>query len=493
MRSNLWRKAANLAVPGLTGLVTLAATVLVASPPASASLPALAGPVPAAPRYVYVSGVVSGTVAALTITPDGSLRPVPGSPVASGLGTLSIVVAPDGRRAYAANVVSRNVSGWIVGADGALTPLPGSPYDTQMAPANLAFSPDGRQVYVTTGAAGGSVLGFDLTADGALHAQSGGAVPIGGTGGTAFVAVSPDGRHLFATSYLGGTVSTLDRAPDGSLSPGPVTRVTAGTLPIYLQVSPDGRFVFVANESSNNLSGYRVGPDGALQEVPNSPFPAGGQPHGAIISSDSRTLYVPLSSTNATAAFTIGSDGQLTAVTGSPFTTGASGDMTGSAAVSPDGRRLYVVEIGGLVAPSTVRTFAIGARGGLTALPGDPASTGVTFSDGQSLMTTPDQGPTAAFSATTAPGSRRVLLDATASSAPDGEPLSRYTWSFGDGTTLTTTRAQVRHTYRSSGARTATLRVTDAENCSLAVVFHGQSASCNHDPRAQAGLRFSVG
>ena len=472
----------------LGGLGQASATQAGATPVSSAA--------PADPRFVYVSGVVSGTVAALAIAVDGTLQAVPGSPVASGQGTLAVVVAPNGRQAYAANVGSRSVSGWSVGAGGVLTPLPGSPYDTQMSPANVAVSPDGRQLYVTTNEAGGSVLGFTIGADGALQAQAGGAVPIGGSGGTTFIAVSPDGRHLFASSYGAGTVSTLDIKPDGSVSRGAMTQVKAGTLPIYLQISPDGRFVFVANESSNDVSAYRVGPTGELSAVPGSPFPAGGQPHGAVITSDSRTLYVPLSSTNATAAFAIGPNGTLTRLAGAPFTTGAAGDMTGSAAVSPDGHRLYVVEIGNLTSPaspSTVRTFAIGAAGELTALPGAAASSGVMFADGQSLMVTPDQGPTAVFRSAPAAGAGQVRFDGSASSAPDGRPVSRYDWTFGDGSSTTSRSPSVVHHYREPGAYTVTLTVTDAENCSLALVFHGQSASCNRDPRARITQRTTVG
>lgn len=100
-------------------------------------------------------------------------------------------------------------------------------------------------------------------------------------------------------------------------------------------------------------------------------------------------------------------------------------------------------------------------------------------------MTTQDQGPVAAFRTTTTAGSRRVLFDATADFARDRQPLSRYAWDFGDGARALVTTARTSHRYTAPGPHTATLTVTDAEGCSLALVFHGQSANCNRDPKAR--------
>ena len=55
-----------------------------------------------------------------------------------------------------------------------------------------------------------------------------------------------------------------------------------------------------------------------------------------------------------------------------------------------------------------------------------------------------------------------VLLDGSASSDPEGSPLT-YKWDFGDGSPLVTTEALVEHTYSSAGVYTATLVVNDGE------------------------------
>ena len=70
--------------------------------------------------------------------------------------------------------------------------------------------------------------------------------------------------------------------------------------------------------------------------------------------------------------------------------------------------------------------------------------------------------PVASFTATpsTGPAPLTVTFDGSASSDPDGQPLT-YEWTFGDGGT-STTGPTVQHTYASAGSFTATLVVRDA-------------------------------
>ena len=54
---------------------------------------------------------------------------------------------------------------------------------------------------------------------------------------------------------------------------------------------------------------------------------------------------------------------------------------------------------------------------------------------------------------------RKVKLDASASSDPDGT-IASYSWDFGDGSAAAT-GATVMHTYATDGQYTVTLTVTD--------------------------------
>jgi hypothetical protein len=71
-------------------------------------------------------------------------------------------------------------------------------------------------------------------------------------------------------------------------------------------------------------------------------------------------------------------------------------------------------------------------------------------------------------------------------------PVASYAWDFGDGHTQTGTDAVVTHTYASPGAYTATLGEVDQAGCSTALVFTGQTASCNGSAKAHAMQTITV-
>lgn len=95
----------------------------------------------------------------------------------------------------------------------------------------------------------------------------------------------------------------------------------------------------------------------------------------------------------------------------------------------------------------------------------------LTVSDGEfSNQTTgvinalvPNQGPTAAFTATPTTGDSPLLVsfDASASTDPENDALT-YSWAFGDGNT--DTGVSPSHTYLASGVFTVTLTVSDGQN-----------------------------
>jgi hypothetical protein len=103
----------------------------------------------------------------------------------------------------------------------------------------------------------------------------------------------------------------------------------------------------------------------------------------------------------------------------------------------------------------------------------------------------PGQGPAAAFSVTAARPGSPTSFDASASRDPDGS-IARYAWSFGDGSSQTTSSPSVAHVYAKPGNYTAKLTVTDDIGCSTAVVFTGLTASCNGGPQAQTTRQLTI-
>jgi hypothetical protein len=67
--------------------------------------------------------------------------------------------------------------------------------------------------------------------------------------------------------------------------------------------------------------------------------------------------------------------------------------------------------------------------------------------------------------------------------APD-YPIATYAWSIGDGQGATTPTRAVIHVCAQPGIYTATLTVTDQAGCATAIVYTGQTASCNGSSKA---------
>ena len=234
--------------------------------------------------------------------------------------------------------------------------------------------------------------------------------------------MSPDGAHLYVTDGGSNMVTVLSIGADGT--PTPVNTFSVGTNPDAVSVSPDGAHLYVANEGS-----------------PTSP--------GSI------------------SAFTIGSEGVWRASPARPFP-----PPPGRApAVSPDSAHLYVTNGGSI----SVSAFAIGADGGLTAVAGSPF---ITRTNPRGIVVTPDQGPVARFSATSAPAGSASTFNGSASSDSDGKVVG-YNWRFGDGGVAANGGPKPSHIYAAAGTYKVMLTVTDNDGCSTRRVFTGQTMSCN--------------
>lgn len=169
-----------------------------------------------------------------------------------------VAVSPDGLHVYA---VSRT--------DGAVTAYTRDPLTGALSPvqvvvdgvggasglavaSGVACSPDGAHVYVAASALGGSVVVFARDATtGALtfiERQTNGAAAVDGLGETYAIAVSPDGRHVYATARADRSIVGFSRdSVTGALQflerVGESESRTLLKDPVGLALSPDGRFV----------------------------------------------------------------------------------------------------------------------------------------------------------------------------------------------------------------------------------------------------------
>ena len=113
----------------------------------------------------------------------------------------------------------------------------------------IAVNPILRQVYVACknqfSNIGGTVSIIDTATNTVLKNVTLGTASGGSTG----VAVSPDGKKVYATNYDDGTVSVIDTATNTVIATVPVKR-----HPVGVSVTPDNKKVYVANQHANTIS-----------------------------------------------------------------------------------------------------------------------------------------------------------------------------------------------------------------------------------------------
>lgn len=286
--------------------------------------------------------------------------------------------------------------------------------------------------------------------------------------GASGVAVSPDGRHLYLASFFGhalvgferdrasGALTQLDTA-DACIGPGVAVEECGGGRGLYapsaLAISPDGRHIYAAGTGSDAvavlardrttgaLRQLDAG-SGCIRELPeefDGPDPddcsAARGLAGAIsiaVSPDGRNVYAASFTANAIAVFArdraTGTLRQLAGVGGCVSEDGSDGrcaDGRGlqgafSVTVSPDGRSVYAATGFDIrmqaqaFATSGVAVFARGTGGRLRQLAGKGGCVSETGSGGDCADGVALEG---AEAVAVSPNGRNVYVAATASDA----------------------------------------------------------------------------
>jgi 6-phosphogluconolactonase (cycloisomerase 2 family) len=197
--------------------------------------------------------------------------------------------------------------------------------------ASVAMNADAPgAVYALTNEAGSNAVAmYTRAADGRLSwvgaAPTGGAGAGSGLGSQGALALSDDGRWVFAVNAGSNDVSALQVSPAGlSLT----SRVASGGVrPISLTVHDNVLYVLNAG-GEGDISGFNVGADGALTPIPGSTRALSGTavgPAEVAFTPDGGRLVVTEKATSKIDVYAVGSDGiASTAVTsasagGTPF------------------------------------------------------------------------------------------------------------------------------------------------------------------------------
>ncbi len=273
----------------------------------------------------------------------------------------------------------------------------------------IAISPDGSSVYVASSTSNAIAVFRRNARSGHLTQSPGtaGCIASQGAGGCATgiglegpnsVAVSPDGRNVYATSLNSNAIDVFARNPStgaltqassgGCIADVPTSGCAGGRAlygPDVVVVSPDGRNVYVgafkgsaiAVFTRNPATGALAQPSGTSGCISYAPLAACAPgvalaaPEGMAISPDGDDVYVAAALSSALDTFTRNpSTGALTQAAGgagciveTPLAGCSTGTQLGGAdavAVSPDNRDVYVTSVLSNSVTSFTRTPSTG-------------------------------------------------------------------------------------------------------------------------------------
>ena len=281
-------------------------------------------------RYLLAVDAGSNQISVLRTRPDGSLTQVPGSPASSD-GVEPVSIAVHDNLVYVANdgnaTTSANYTGFILTPSGQLVPLPNSTVNAPGAANDLGdvlFNSTGTHL-VGTEVASSLIDSFRVNRLGYLQAAPGS--PYAGQGlgsfGSAFRPTNPDQLFVSNAHNVGndvGTVSAYDVARNGSLFPiGDSPFADLQNAPCWLAITPDGQHLFAVNTGSGTVSRYSIDHSGDLTLLGSTPVNNNGGVGGTdpTISPDGRNLYINETAAHGVAEMTI-NGGNLTELPGSP-------------------------------------------------------------------------------------------------------------------------------------------------------------------------------
>jgi 6-phosphogluconolactonase len=227
-------------------------------------------------RNILVANYTGGSVAVLPLAGDGRLLPAstllqltgsgPNAKRQEGPHAHQAVLDPGERFALVADLGSDRLRVYRYDpARGALDPNdpPAAVLAPGSGPRHLAWHPSGRHTYVISELASTVTVLRWNSERGALDAlQTVTTLPagFGGTNTAAEIALSADGRHLYASNRGDDSLAVFAVDPqDGTLAS--VARVpTGGRTPRHFAIDPTGRWLLVAHQGSDTIAVFRLDP-----------------------------------------------------------------------------------------------------------------------------------------------------------------------------------------------------------------------------------------
>ncbi|MCB8943193.1 MAG: beta-propeller fold lactonase family protein [Ardenticatenaceae bacterium] len=312
--------------------------------------------------------VLFNLVCTAVTPPDPPLTPGPGTTGVTG--AYAIATSPDGQHVYA--TAGDELKQYERTADGTLSPLITNGVPGYGSLIGLAASPDGQHVYVTSFSGDalityerdettGLLTFVELLEEGGTSSGCSPCLIIDGLDGAAGVAVSGDGQHVYVVSTQDDALARFDRDDAtgqllfrGSLKEGEAG-VTGLNGPRDIAISPDGAHLYVTSYWGPTGTGGTVAVferhplTGALTFVTSYADGQTGFTHldgaaGVAVSPDGGQVYVAAQGDDAITVFQRDSfAGTLLPLQTEEDGTRINGlDGASDVQVSPDGKYVYV-------------------------------------------------------------------------------------------------------------------------------------------------------
>ena len=282
-------------------------------------------------KFVLVVNAGSNDISVLQTT-DGGLIQVDRR---NSAGIRPISLSVSGRLVYVLNNGgfaggTDTVAGFRLSREGLLTPIPGSTRGlsaTAVGPAEVALSADGATLIVTEKVTNRLDV-FEVNDDGVLGAMnvfaSSGITPFG----FAF------GKHdqFFVSEAFGGAadasaISSYQVTGTAAISLISPSVPTTETAACWVAVTADGRFLYATNAGSGTVSGYSIRPDGAIARLDDDGVTGvtGGGVTDVTLTNNGRYLYALRSGAGAIAIFRVEEHGALASLGTVSLPAGANG------------------------------------------------------------------------------------------------------------------------------------------------------------------------
>ena len=348
-----------------------------------------------------------------TLLPNGWRLAPAGRHVKVGTLPLNIVTSPDGKYAVITNNgVNRptlsvvDIATWTIKSTATV----------DAAWLGLVFSPDGTKLY-SSGAGQNNVQEFAF-ADGALtRARTFALPPVAAESFAGGLAISRDGRTLYATRLFAMTLSSID------LTTGVVTRtVPLQAEPYTALVSADGRFVFVSLWGGSVVEVYAADSLTLVTEMYTAEHP-----NAMALSADGKRLFVACGNSASVWVFDTFSNLAIEQISTSLYPEQPPTSTPNSVAVSPDGRTLLVANadtnsVASVDVSNPARAFVDGF------IPTGWYPTGAAFTrDGRQIMMLSGKGFAGAANPLTGGMETRLLGVASILPVPDRTTLNDFT------------------------------------------------------------------